>query len=98
MITRRNTRNCTTTTGGAGSDTDALQTDVMRFMSILGLCLMALFALVQTIPLQDTNPALPEGAAQKLRQTIASQQERAHRLQAELNRAPPGSRRMGTCH
>jgi hypothetical protein len=86
MITRRNTRNCTTTTGGAGSDTDALQTDVMRFMSILGLCLMALFALVQTIPLQDTNPALPEGAAQKLRQTIASQQERAHRLQAELNR------------
>ena len=36
--------------GGTGSDIDALQTDVMRFMSILGLCLMAVFALVQSMP------------------------------------------------
>ena len=32
--------------GAAGGDTEALQTDVMRFMSIIGLCLMAVFALV----------------------------------------------------
>jgi len=31
-------------------DTDALQTDVMRFMAIIGLCLTALFALVQGLP------------------------------------------------
>ena len=86
MIARRNSRTYSTTAGGAGSDTDALQTDVMRFMSILGLCLMALFALVQAIPLQDTNGALPEPAAQKLGQTIGFQQQRAQRLQADLNR------------
>ena len=28
-----------------------LQTDVMRFMAILALCLVAIFALVQSIPL-----------------------------------------------
>jgi len=34
--------------GGGVAD---LQTDVMRFMAILSLCLMAIFALVQSIPL-----------------------------------------------
>ena len=39
-----------------GGDTEAggaadLQTDVMRFMAILSLCLVAIFALVQSIPL-----------------------------------------------
>ncbi len=33
--------------GGAGD----LQTDIMRFMAILALCLVAIFALVQSIPL-----------------------------------------------
>ncbi len=51
-------------------DTDAggaadLQTDVMRFMAILALCLVAIFALVQSIPLvpeaptQSPAPAAP---------------------------------------
>ena len=44
-----------------GSDADAggvtdLQTDVMRFMAILSLCLVAIFALVQSIPLAPTPP------------------------------------------
>jgi len=86
MIARRNSRNCPTTAGGAGSDTDALQTDVMRFMSILGLCLMAVFALVQAIPLQDTDGARPEPAGPQLLQTIALQQQRTQRLQADLDR------------
>ncbi len=47
-------------TRNTGSDTDALQTDVMRFMSILGLCLMAVFALVQAIPLQETEAPSPD--------------------------------------
>lgn len=32
-----------------------LQTDVMRFMAILSLCLMAIFALVQSIPLVESQ-------------------------------------------
>ena len=44
-----------------GADADAggasdLQTDVMRFMAILSLCLVAIFALVQSIPLQPVKP------------------------------------------
>jgi hypothetical protein len=35
-----------------------LQTDVMRFMAILAICLVAIFALVQSIPLK-TAPAEP---------------------------------------
>ncbi len=47
-----------------GADTDVggaadLQTDIMRFMAILSLCLVAIFALVQSIPLApvETPPA-----------------------------------------
>jgi len=46
----------------AGGAAD-LQTDVMRFMAILSLCLVAIFALVQSLPLVQTEspPApLPE--------------------------------------
>lgn len=38
--------------GGAAD----LQTDVMRFMAILSLCLVAIFALVQSIPLSPPTP------------------------------------------
>lgn len=55
--------------GDAGGVSD-LQTDVMRFMAILALCLVAVFALVQSIPLapQQETPApveSPEPAAQE---------------------------------
>ena len=43
--------------GGAAD----LQTDIMRFMAILSLCLVAIFALVQSIPLTPTEP-IPEEA------------------------------------
>ena len=44
-----------------GTDADAggaadLQTDVMRFMAILSLCLVAIFAVMQSIPLTPTTP------------------------------------------
>lgn len=44
-----------------GMDSDAggaaeLQTDVMRFMAIISLCLVAIFALVQSIPLAPQSP------------------------------------------
>ncbi len=86
MIRRsRNTR-YSAATGTTGSDTDALQTDVMRFMSILFLCLMAVFALVQSVPLQEKDRNRPEPELEKLHQAIALQQERARLLQADLQR------------
>ncbi|MDH3303820.1 MAG: hypothetical protein OEM50_08525 [Gammaproteobacteria bacterium] len=42
--------------GGAAD----LQTDIMRFMAILSLCLVAIFALVQSIPMTPTTPVPPE--------------------------------------
>lgn len=50
-----------------GMDMDAggaadLQTDVMRFMAILSLCLVAIFALVQSLPM---TPPLPNATAPK---------------------------------
>jgi hypothetical protein len=49
---------------GRGMDTDAggaaeLQTDVMRFMAILSLCLVAIFALVQSLPVVEKVTAPP---------------------------------------
>ncbi len=72
------------TGGTTGSDTDALQTDVMRFMSILGLCLMAVFALVQSLPLHDPDLVRAEPDRELLHKLIAVQQQRARTLAAEL--------------
>jgi len=43
------------TDGEAGGIAD-LQTDVMRFMAILAICLVAIFALVQSLPLPEATP------------------------------------------
>ena len=84
MMRRRRHAKYPSTSATAGSDTDALQTDVMRFMSIIGLCLMAVFALVQGIPLQEPGkPAQPSQSA-RLRQEIRLQQQQVRQLQAEL--------------
>ena len=42
--------------GDSGGAAD-LQTDVMRFMAILALCLVAIFALVQSLPMEVSPPA-----------------------------------------
>jgi hypothetical protein len=54
----------------SSNEIDELQTDVMRFMAILGLCLMMIFALVQTMP--DT---LPKQEITVVEQVAAVQQE-----------------------
>ncbi len=61
-----------------GGDADAggaadLQTDVMRFMAILSLCLVAIFALVQSIPLAPTLPAPEEPLPNSEPQTITEE-------------------------
>jgi len=70
--------------GAAGGDTEALQTDVMRFMSIIGLCLMAVFALVQGIPVQDKAKTTLTPQAARLREDVRVQQLEAQQLQAML--------------
>ena len=45
--------------GGAAD----LQTDVMRFMAILSLCLVAIFALVQSLPVAAPAKPVPQAAA-----------------------------------
>ena len=86
MIRRRRRASYAASTGSEGGDTDTLQTDVMRFMSILGLCLMAVFALVQSIPFQDTLQSRQQAEYTKLQQGIDRQQARAYALQADLDR------------
>lgn len=41
--------------GDSGGAAD-LQTDIMRFMAILALCLVAIFALVQSLPIEPQTP------------------------------------------
>ena len=86
MIRRSRGSRYPATTRSTGSDTDELQTDVMRFMSILGLCLMAVFALVQSIPFDEQRPLSPRPELAGLQQDIATQQQRALSLQAQLDR------------
>jgi hypothetical protein len=69
----------------SGNASEELQTDVMRFMAILGLSLTAIFALIQSLPLQpaDPRPHLETPAA--LGADIAIQQKRLELLQAQVN-------------
>ena len=84
MIRRSRQLRLSATAGVAGNDTDALQTDVMRFMSIIGLCLMAVFALVQGIPVQDPGKAAAVAQSTRLREVIRSQRLQLAVLQDEL--------------
>jgi hypothetical protein len=52
------TRSSDTDAGGAAD----LQTDIMRFMAILSMCLLAIFALVQSIPLAPVEATEPPEA------------------------------------
>ena len=56
--------------GGGVAD---LQTDVMRFMAILALCLVVIFALVQSIPLRPEQTA-PEPVAEPAPEPVAAPQ------------------------
>lgn len=50
--------------GGGAAD---LQTDIMRFMAILSLCLVAIFALVQSIPMTPAEPVQPVKSLQPIK-------------------------------
>jgi hypothetical protein len=56
----------------------------MRFMAIIGLCLMAVFALVQGIPVQEKGKTAQSAQAARLREEVRVQQLRVQELQLEL--------------
>lgn len=81
---------------------ESLQADVMRFLAILGLCLMAIFALVHSIPDSTVPPAeaapspveplrAPDTGVERLREEISSLTLEAHEARrlrdATLNEA-----------
>jgi hypothetical protein len=75
-------------------DAEMLQTDVMRFFAILCLCLMAIFALVKTLPMAppDTGPAIVEPAdlkakAKLLQKKIAALKEKLEEMQTRIQAA-----------
>ena len=82
------------------SDTEALQTDVMRFMAILALCLMAIFALVQSIPTlpeeetpQLRNRELLLSQIAELQRRVATLTDETATLTTAINKARTESRK-----
>jgi len=55
---------------GGPDEAEMLQTDVMRFIAILGLCLMAVFALVQSLPATPPDPRPKIAEAEKARENL----------------------------
>jgi len=67
--------------GDAGGAAE-LQTDVMRFMAILSLCLVAIFALVQSIPLVQQAAPPPDEPARPTASTPIAEERQAPPVQA----------------
>ena len=69
---------------GSSHELETLQTDVMRFMAIIGFCLMAIFALVQSLPtgLGDARPKLEHPRQMEL--DLAALKRHARRLRRQL--------------
>ena len=67
-----------------------LQTDVMRFIAILALCLVAIFALVQSIPLMPTviEPPAAQAPQADLSRTMAPEPATAEPIIIELEPPP----------
>jgi hypothetical protein len=81
-------------------DAEMLQTDVMRFFAILCLCLMAIFALVKTLPMAppDTGPAIVEPADLKaevkvLQKKLIALKEKLEEMQAKIQAATAAAER-----
>lgn len=68
---------------GGASD---LQTDVMRFMAILSLCLVAIFALVQSMPMA---PVPVEPPVEEKQEPVAAEPQPAVVTEVSLSRPAP---------
>ena len=95
-------RHATAHAFGEEGGMEHLETDVMRFMAILAFCLVAIFALVQSLPLQSTvaksetaTPVRPDPPASR---TCRQPGPRAGSRAAKARSRPrpgPGSPRRG---
>ena len=70
---------------GGCSETESLQSDVMRFMAIIGLCLTAIFALIQGMPFHRVSDEEESPGDSASRQESESLQIRIHELRNELD-------------
>ena len=78
--------------GDAGGAAE-LQTDVMRFVAILALCLVAIFALVQAVPLEEpAEQASPAAAVPPAIPIREAMHEAAKSVVAEPPQADPAVR------
>ena len=68
------------------ADTESLNTDVMRFMAILGLCLAAIFALVQSVPVRTTDEPQKKPVSEAEQPEDAHERERRAGLRKEMGR------------
>lgn len=65
---------------------ESLQTDVMRFMAIIGICLMVIFALVQSLP-SNSAATLEKQAASAYVDSMNSLKDETSHLQESLDRS-----------
>jgi len=65
------------------AENETLQTDIQRFMAIIGFCLMAVFALVQALPVTGSNQTTK---IEDLRQRIDRQKAALKNLMSENER------------
>jgi len=71
---------------GRADETESLHTDVMRFMAILGLCLTAIFALVQSVSVRESAQHSELERDDALEQDIIAMEDKAHSMQLKLDR------------
>lgn len=70
------------------AEIESLQTDIMRFVAVIGFCLMAIFALIQSLPTVSSpwrDPVNSEEIGQ-LREALAVRQRELEQLRAENRR------------
>lgn len=65
-------------------DDRALETDIMRFMAILGFCLMAVFALIQSIPVSQQTGGVGLQTQPRLEQQLAQLHDQVRTLLAKV--------------
>nr|WP_321395905.1 hypothetical protein [uncultured Desulfobacter sp.] len=80
MITMRHRRQ-----GSASNEAEALQTDIMRFFAIICLCLMIVFALVQSLPVSQTENKPQMLDKELLEQQINNLEQKARELNQFLD-------------
>lgn len=71
----------------SSDEVEALQTDIMRFMAILGLCLMAIFSIVQSLPYrQASKPPVLESQSM-IQLELEQMQLKVGHLQAQVQQS-----------